>query len=172
MWLMGEDHTRNVCLNPAPHRRCERSLSFFRKITFTRCSVDARSKGKLPATSAKINQPVLLTWLFKCRLENVHDGRDVFGVFFSRPATEQRNDNKTPNTFNFSFESHGRCATPQRFDVKDERGQCLCWLFKNISARWFVQFNGGFGRFSVGYENSVTICNCLSLALRGLRTPH
>ena len=40
---------------------------------------------------------------------------DVFGGFSSVAVTEHNKLFFDPNTFIFSFESHGRCKTPQRF---------------------------------------------------------
>ena len=46
---------------------------------------------------------------------------DVFGGFYSVAVTRQDRNVYDPNIFVFSFESHGRCTTPQRFIVKDVR---------------------------------------------------
>ena len=43
---------------------------------------------------------------------------DVFGAFYSVAVTKQEEDFYDPSVFAFSFESHGRCMTPQRFPVK------------------------------------------------------
>ena len=71
--------------------------------------------------------------------------------------------------FIFSFESHGRCTTPQRFGVKGVRlGDSGVKFLKDNSARWFVQFRGGFGWFSLGNEKSNTFGNYLSLGFAGI----
>ena len=44
---------------------------------------------------------------------------DVFGGFYSVAVTEQDEDFYDPDMFVFSFESHGRCETPQMFVVKE-----------------------------------------------------
>ena len=40
---------------------------------------------------------------------------DVFGGFYSVAVTEQDEFLYDPNMFIFSFETHGRCNTPQKF---------------------------------------------------------
>ena len=46
---------------------------------------------------------------------------DVFGGYFNIAVNETWEWLKDPNHFIFSFESHGRCQTPQRFMMKEER---------------------------------------------------
>ena len=75
--------------------------------------------------------------------------------------TKKRQQN--PNTFNFSFESHRRCKTPQRFDVnEDGNGECNVTLFKNNSFGLFVVFSGGYGLSSTGDEKKETWSSWLS----------
>ena len=45
---------------------------------------------------------------------------DVFCAFFSRAVPAQKEVTKDLTISFFSFESHGRCETPQRFVVKSE----------------------------------------------------
>ena len=45
---------------------------------------------------------------------------DVFGGFYSVAVEMQEMQFFDPNMFVFSFESHGRCETPQMFIVKEE----------------------------------------------------
>ena len=48
---------------------------------------------------------------------------DVFGGFYSVAIDAAKKHNPDTRLFLFSFESHGRCMTPQRFVVKgDTRG--------------------------------------------------
>ena len=42
----------------------------------------------------------------------------MFGGVFSVAVTERDKDFNDPNIFAFSFESHGRCTTRQRFVVR------------------------------------------------------
>ena len=44
---------------------------------------------------------------------------DVFGVFFIFAVTKQNILFFNPTMFAFSFETNGRCETPQRFDLTD-----------------------------------------------------
>ena len=46
---------------------------------------------------------------------------DVFGGFNTVALTKHGKESSDPNTFFFSFESHGRCETPQRFVVKNDK---------------------------------------------------
>ena len=94
---------------------------------------------------------------------------DVFGGFYSVAVTEQDEDFHDPNMFIFSFESHGRCMTPQRFVVKVElRGDAGVRFFKNYFEGWFVAFDGGAGGFFLGNEKSRTWCSTLSFAFEGI----
>ena len=55
---------------------------------------------------------------------------DVFGAFHSVAVAERDREVKDPTVFVFSFESHGRCATPKMFTlnpvVKWKEAVCLC----------------------------------------------
>ena len=88
---------------------------------------------------------------------------DVFGGFYHDAVTEQEKPFWDPNLFVFSFESRGRCETPQKFAVKEEKKSYkYVWFDKNDSDGWFVQFGGGFGNFCLGNEKSDTYCHDLS----------
>ena len=68
---------------------------------------------------------------------------DVFGGFYSVAVTEQFKEFNDPNMFVFSFESHGRCATPQRFAVRKEvRGEKVCQVLRGGSI-WVVRRRWG-----------------------------
>ena len=60
---------------------------------------------------------------------------DVFGGFYSIAVTEQEVDFFDPSIFVFSFESHGRCMTPQRFFVKEGQNEnaSVCFLHNDSS---------------------------------------
>ena len=94
---------------------------------------------------------------------------DVFGGFYSVAVMGQDKFFRDPNIFAFSFESHGRCATPQRFDVKEEnKGRACVRFFKDNGNGWFVTFYGGAGGFFLGNEKSRTFCTNLSDAFEGI----
>ena len=67
---------------------------------------------------------------------------DVFGGFYSVAVTKQ-DKYYNPTMFVFSFESHGRCMTPQRFVAKEEmKSRASVEFFKNDFLRQFVEFDG------------------------------
>ena len=90
---------------------------------------------------------------------------DVFGGFYSRAVLEQSGGYfLDPNMFIFSFESHGRCETPQRFLPK---GYAHVMFYKDTSA--FVSFDAGTGWFHLGNEKSRTYCAHLSQGFEGIK---
>ena len=95
---------------------------------------------------------------------------DVFGGFYSVAVTGQEEAHFDPNQFAFSFESHGRCMTPQRFVVKEElRTKARVVFFENRNG-WFVGFwVDGCGGFYLGEESSNTFCIHLSRGFEGLQ---
>ena len=90
---------------------------------------------------------------------------DVFGVFFSRAVTTQDEVTKDPTIFFFSLESHGRCATPQRFVVRREFRRNV-WVLFYEHDRWTGRFAevglSGYGCLYIGNERSATSCSGLS----------
>ena len=95
---------------------------------------------------------------------------DVFGGFYSVAVTKQRREFYDPNIFVFSFESRGRCDTPQRF-VREE------WLedeanveFQKDCPQGFLVFwvDGACGGFFLGNERSDSYCTDLSRGFDGL----
>lgn len=65
---------------------------------------------------------------------------DLFGVFYSVAATEHKQWSFDQKIFVFSLKSHGRCATPQRFVVKEKgRGDVSVqfWTSDNRGFVWF-----------------------------------
>ena len=90
---------------------------------------------------------------------------DVFGLFYSLTVMEQEQPFYDPNMFIFSFESHGRCETPQRFAVKREpKDKAFVNYDKNDNA-WFVWFWVDYvGCFWLGNETSNSFCADLSCA--------
>ena len=75
-----------------------------------------------------------------------------------------------PNMFIFSFQSHGRCETPKRFTVKeDKRKKKFVKFFMNDLDGWFVDFwVYGEGGFQLGNERSLTWCSSLSKSFEGI----
>ena len=91
---------------------------------------------------------------------------DVFGGFYSVAVTQQGEDIKDPNLFVFSFESHGRCDTPQRF--VPFRNDLTKITFFRLSMLGLVAFHGGTGFLTLGNERSESSTWNLSSAFRGL----
>ena len=93
---------------------------------------------------------------------------DVFGGFYSVAATRQEMLFPDPDIFIFSLESHGRCATPMKFAVKeDKRGGASVLVLKN-SKYGFLSFDGEAGWLFLGNERSTTWCQHLSEVFEGI----
>ena len=95
---------------------------------------------------------------------------DVFGGFYTVAVTEQGERFDDPDMFVFSFESHGRCMTPQRFVVKEEvRRNKYVMFFENHPYGRFVNVGGNLSEFSLGNEKSSgTNCAYLSWSFVGI----
>ena len=94
---------------------------------------------------------------------------DVFGGFYSVAVTEQDKWFKDPDTFAFSFESHGRCKTPQRFFVKERLKERASVVFYKDNIYAFVAFSVlGDGSFCLGNERTETSCWNLSRCFEGI----
>ena len=94
---------------------------------------------------------------------------DVFGGFYSVAVTEQQKDFNDPNVFVFSFESHGRCMTPQRFVKEKLKEKANVYFWKNDSSYGFVWFGVDcVGGFWLGNERSNSYCFNLSWCFEGL----
>ena len=95
---------------------------------------------------------------------------DVFGGFYSVAVTKQGGDFFDPNIFLFSFESRGRCATPQQFAVKEGwKNKAKVEFFKMNDSRGFVYFGVYcIGGFFLGNERSYSYCKYLSDGFEGL----
>ena len=96
---------------------------------------------------------------------------DVFGGFYSVVVTRQEEWIYDPNIFAFSFESHGRCMTPQRFVVKDGlKGKANLRFYKNCSYG-FVKFyvDDVDARFFLGNESSNSFCRDMSKGFEGIQ---
>ena len=95
---------------------------------------------------------------------------DVFGVFYSVAVTEQGKDFDDRNIFAFSFESHGRCETPQRFVVKKGLKEMVNVYFFKTAPYGFVDFGvAGLGGFWLGNERSNSFCTDLSDGFAGIK---
>ena len=94
--------------------------------------------------------------------------RDVFGGFYSVAVDKPDTNFFDPNIFAFSFESHGRCMTPQRFAVWEGLKQNAFVKFFD-SSYGFVQFwVYGFGGFRLGNEKSDSDCWYMSRGFEGV----
>ena len=94
---------------------------------------------------------------------------DVFGGFFSVAATEQDEDFDDPDMFIFSFESHGRCKTPQRFVLKKELKDNAFVSFDETDSDGFVYFAVfAHSGLLLGNEKSKSYCFHISDAFDGL----
>ena len=98
---------------------------------------------------------------------------DVFGGFYSVAVTGHDIVFDDPNLFVFSFESNGRCMTPQRFVVKEEwrrRDETCVEFYTNEEYGQFVWF-GAFHDcgFFLGNEKSITYCIDLSCGFEGIK---
>ena len=94
---------------------------------------------------------------------------DVFGAFLSveAPRSERRIDD--PNLFLFSFESHARCQTPQRFPLKEEwKTKSGYWLMDHERDGFFHVGAGRNGFIWFGNDRSESWCRDLSVVFEGL----
>ena len=92
---------------------------------------------------------------------------DVFGGFSSVAVVHQGRDFYYSGAFIFSFESHGRCMTPQKFVVKEGKSQPFVHFCKN-NGHGFVWVGDYFGGFYMGNERSASYCSNLSHGFGGL----
>ena len=90
---------------------------------------------------------------------------DVFGGFYSVAVTKKEEWFFDPNIFAFSFESHGRCMTPQRFMVCEglkENAEVRFWKNDRCAFVTFGVFDEG--GFCLGNERSFSYCDEVSSA--------
>ena len=93
---------------------------------------------------------------------------DVFGFFYTKPVRVAGKSMIDPNMFIFSFESHGRCKTPQRFLVKaDKRGKSDVYVRKNPDPV-LVSFGMPGGCSGFTKEKSPAVCRGLSTVFEGI----
>ena len=93
---------------------------------------------------------------------------DIFGVFFSVAVTEQGLV-EDPTIFVFSFESHGRCETPQMFKMKDEwRYEAYLLFGKNKADACVLFCVPTIGYFNFGDEKFDSSCSFLGYLFEGL----
>ena len=94
----------------------------------------------------------------------------MFGRFDSVAVTEQGKMFFDPGIFVFSFESHGRCETPQRFAVKEGLRKEAFVFFDERDDNGFVWFAvDGAGYFLLGNENIKSYCLSLSHVFDGIQ---
>ena len=97
---------------------------------------------------------------------------DVFGGCFRVAVTKQCGWFDDPNLFIFSFESRGRCVTPQNFDVDEyNKDRSAVRFYKDEAEGYFVAFICGYGDsggFYLGNEKSSTFCDNVSFGFAGI----
>ena len=95
---------------------------------------------------------------------------DVFGGFYSVAVTKQDERFMDPDMFAFSFESHGRCMTPQKFAVYGVKQNANVSFWKNDREGfvWFGMYYGGDCGFDLGDERSDSCCWDMLDAFEGL----
>ena len=95
---------------------------------------------------------------------------DVFGGFHSVAVDNQDDSFHDPSIFLFSFESRGRCETPQRFVVKEEvRDRVSVCYNKNHWKLCFIVFGADLnGGVQLGNAQSPTMCWKLAKVFEGI----
>ena len=95
---------------------------------------------------------------------------DVFGGFYSVAVDSQDGEFNDPSIFAFSFESHGRCMTPQRFAVNEKlRKDAGVTFYKGWPAGFVLFWAGCFASgFCLGNERSESFCDEVSFVFEGL----
>ena len=97
-------------------------------------------------------------------------GGDVFGGFYTVAVTKQEGYFFDRNIFIFSFESHGRCETPQRFAVKESVKDQGIVRFYDGHSYGFVWFGvNGVGGLTIGNERSKSHCFFPSFGFEGMQ---
>ena len=94
---------------------------------------------------------------------------DVFGGFYSVAVTKQGEFFWDPTIFIFSFESHGRCMTPQRFVPKEGLKRKANVFFNNNDNGFVEIWVNCFGGFYLGNESSNSYCRDLSKGFEGIQ---
>ena len=96
---------------------------------------------------------------------------DVFGGYYSVAVTQQDKDFYDDSVFMFSFESHGRCETPQLFALKQEMSHLARVKYFNADGNgWFVRFGVyGFGHLGLGDINSRTWNKNFACCFQGMQ---
>ena len=95
---------------------------------------------------------------------------DVFGGFYSVAVTQQDQYILDRNIFAFSFESRGRCTTPQRFVVKRGLEDTASVNFFGTHTYGFVCFSvSRCGNFYLGDVASTSICWSNSSCFEGVQ---
>ena len=92
---------------------------------------------------------------------------DVFGGYYTLAETAQDNVVFDPTMFAFSFESHGRCATPKKF-VPKGTGSARVWVHSDYALGFMTFVGNADGWFILGNERSTSACNRLSTGFEDL----
>ena len=88
---------------------------------------------------------------------------DVFGGYYNMAMTRQDTNIYDPRVFVFSFESHGRCLTPQMFAVKQRlRDEANVWFDSDCDKGFVLFWVTRVGGFWLGNQSSKSYCNDIS----------
>ena len=93
---------------------------------------------------------------------------DVCGLFYRVAVTEENTAFFDPSVFAFSFESHGRCASPQRFVVKRAKKKKAHVVLSTTYPEGFVSLHVGASSVSVGTDRARSLCRSLSSAFEAM----
>ena len=93
---------------------------------------------------------------------------DVFGGFYRVAVTEADEDVRDPNVFVFSFESRGRCATPQQFPTRHDKKRAMTVRFRTDGDDGLFSLCAGTGGVFLGTELSNSFCCGLSSVFEGV----
>ena len=91
----------------------------------------------------------------------------MFGGLYSVAVTAQDRNFNDPNIFVFSFESHGRCKTPQRFALRECIKHCSAVGFNANNPHRIVYCCQGW--LNLGNRESSLFCGNLSQYLEGIQ---
>ena len=96
---------------------------------------------------------------------------DVFGGFHHVAVTEHECSFFDPSMFIFSFQSHGRCMTPQRFVLREEmKGNVSVYYYRDCRTGWFVWFGADdVCSLGLGNERGAMWCHRLSNGFKGVQ---
>ena len=95
VWLLGEDHHRNVCASPRHNDRSEPSLFSWKKSHSRGSRLSPTQKGNPNRHDTHTNQPEKLSWLSKDRFVMFTTDGDESGKFFTMTLAKKHFDCQT-----------------------------------------------------------------------------